>query len=107
MSRRRGKGKPAYWCNNKIVRARETFHLQTCRGGKTLYKIQERKLRVRDAMAIEHDFTIKENGEEIVKVHKNWISPIKDCYFIDIHGTDDVALALMTVIGLEAMSGDD
>merc|ERR1719503_354306 len=34
MSRRRGKGKPAYWCNNKVVRARETFHLQTCREAK-------------------------------------------------------------------------
>eukprot|EP00536_Pseudo-nitzschia_multiseries_P002019 jgi/Psemu1/301174/fgenesh1_kg.27_\ len=144
MSRRRGKGKPAYYANNKVLRLRETFNLQTCRGGKTLYQIQERKLRIRDSMAIEdanghkiaeikkraigivrdnfvvkvkgdtdwqvhgsileHNFTIKEHGREIVKVHKKWIAPIRDCYFIDVHGTDDVPLALMVVIGLEAMT---
>jgi uncharacterized protein YxjI len=146
MSRRRGRGKPAYYANNKVFRARETFNLQTCRGGKTLYRIQERKLRIRDSMAIEdadghkiaeikkravgivrdnfvvkvkgddnwqvhgsileHNFTIKDNGREIVKVHKKWVAPIRDCYFIDVHGTDDVALALMVVIGLEALTQD-
>mmetsp|Transcript_18178 Transcript_18178/g.39629 ORF Transcript_18178/g.39629 Transcript_18178/m.39629 type:complete len:224 (-) Transcript_18178:54-725(-) len=144
MSRRRGKGRPAYYANNKILRLRETFNLQACHGGKTLYQIQERKLRIRDSMAIEdayghkiaeikkravgvvrdnfvvkvkgdnnwqvhgsileHNFTIKEHGREIVKVHKKWVAPIRDCYFIDVHGTDDVALALMVVIGLEAMT---
>ena len=146
MSRRRGRGKPAYYANNKVLRMRETFNLQTSRGGETLYTIQERKARLRDSMAIEddrghkiaeikkrsigvvrdnfvvkvrgednwqvhgsileHNFTIKENGREIVKVHKKWVAPIKDCYFIDIHGTDDVALALMIVIGLESMTED-
>lgn len=146
MSRRRGRGKPAYYANNKVLRMRETFNLQTSRGGETLYTIQERKARLRDSMAIEddrghkiaeikkrsigvvrdnfvvkvrgednwqvhgsileHNFTIKENGREIVKVHKKWVAPIKDCYFIDIHGTDDVALALMVVIGLESMTED-
>mmetsp|Transcript_7450 Transcript_7450/g.21712 ORF Transcript_7450/g.21712 Transcript_7450/m.21712 type:complete len:266 (+) Transcript_7450:154-951(+) len=144
VTRRHQRGKPAYYANNKVFRLRETFHLQESRSGPTLYTIQDRKLRLRDSMAIEdadgkkiaeikkraigvvrdnfvvkvrgdknwqihgsilqHNFTIKEGGEEIVKVHKNWIAPIRDCYFIDIHGTDDVALALMVVIGLEAMT---
>ncbi|VEU36245.1 unnamed protein product [Pseudo-nitzschia multistriata] len=146
VSRRHQRGRPAYYANNKVMRLRETFHLQASRSGPTLYCIQDRKLRIRDSMAIEdadgrkvaeikkkvigivrenfvvkikdetnwqihgsileHDFTIKENGREIVKVHKNWIAPIRDCYFIDIHGTDDVPLALTVVIGLEAMSED-
>uniref|UniRef100_A0A7S4EMU6 Tubby C-terminal domain-containing protein n=1 Tax=Pseudo-nitzschia australis TaxID=44445 RepID=A0A7S4EMU6_9STRA len=146
VTRRHQRGRPAYFANNKVLRMRETFHLQSSRNGSTLYTIQERKLRVRDSMAIEdadgqkiaeikkkvigivrdnfvvkvkddtnwhihgsileHNFTIKEGGEEIVKVHKNWIAPIRECYFIDIHGTDDVALALMVVIGLEAMTED-
>eukprot|EP00536_Pseudo-nitzschia_multiseries_P007845 jgi/Psemu1/240606/estExt_Genewise1.C_1890030 len=144
VTRRHQRGRPAYYANNKVLRLRETFHLQASRSGPSLYTIQERKLRVRDSMAIEdgdgkkiaeikkraigvvrdnfvvkvkgdknwqihgsilqHDFTIKEGGQEIVKVHKNWIAPIRDCYFIDVHGTDDVALALMVVIGLEAMT---
>jgi len=142
-----GKRTPAFYTSNKFLRMRGTFTLQDRRGGKILYQIQERKLRVRDSMAIEdaqgdkiaeikkivvgvvrdnyvvkvrgdenwqvhgsileHDFTIKEDGREIVKVHKKWVAPIKDCYFIDIHGTDNVALALMVVIGLESMSNED
>jgi len=54
---------------------------------------------------LDHDFTVKENGKTIVKVHKNWVTPIKDYYFIDIdEDCDDKALALMVVIGLEDMS---
>jgi len=149
LSRRRGgrKGRPAYYCDNKIVRVRETFNLREFHHRKVLYTIQEKKLRIRDSMAIEnedgekiaeikkravgvvrdnfvvkirdevdwqvhgsileHDFTIKEDGREIVKVHKKWIAPIKDCYFIDVEETDDVALALMVVIGLESLTDDE
>lgn len=148
-TKRRGgrKGRPAYYADNKVLRARETFHLREFHHKKVLYSIQERKLRVRDSMAIEnhdgekiaeikkrsigvvrdnfvvkirddtnwqvhgsileHDFTIKEEGKQIVKVHKKWIAPIKDCYFIDVEHTDDVALALMVVIGLEALTNED
>lgn len=56
---------------------------------------------------LEHDFKIKEGGRSIVTVHKNWVSPIKDSYFIDIdEDCDDNALALMVVIGLEDMTED-
>jgi len=147
-SKRRGgrKGRPAYYCDNKVLRVRETFNLREFHHRKVLYSIQERKARVRDSMAIEnedgdkiaeikkrkvgvvrdnfvikirdetdwqchgsileHDFTIKEDGREIVKVHKKWIAPIKDCYFIDVKDTDDVALALMVVIGLESLTDE-
>ena len=43
MSRRRGKGKPAFIANNKVMRLRETFYLQT-RDRDTLYQIQERTI---------------------------------------------------------------
>ena len=47
------------------------------------------------------------NPRQLSRVHKNWVTPIKDCYFIDIDdGCDDKALALMVVIGLEDMSED-
>jgi hypothetical protein len=51
---------------------------------------------------------IKEGGKTIVTVHKNWATPIKDAYFIDIdEDCDDTALALMVVIGLEHMTNDN
>ena len=57
---------------------------------------------------LEHNFKIKEGGKTIVTVHKNWVTPIKDAYFIDIdEDCDDTALALMVVIGLEDMTNDD
>jgi len=145
--RRGGKlGGTAFYVDNKVLRARETFNLRESRHGEVLYQIQERKLRARDAMKIEdgdgekiaeikkravgvvrdnfvvkvrgdrdwqihgsileHDYTVKEGGKTIVKVHKNWVTPIKDSYFIDIddEDCDDKALAVMVVIGLEAMA---
>eukprot|EP00956_Cyclotella_meneghiniana_P010437 scaffold14511_cov55-Cyclotella_meneghiniana.AAC.7 len=54
---------------------------------------------------LEHDFKIKEGGRSIVTVHKNWIAPIKDAYFIDIdEDCDDEGLAVMVVIGLESLT---
>ncbi|CAB9511034.1 Pfam:DUF567 [Seminavis robusta] len=143
MHRRRGMGEAAFIANNKVLRLRETFNLQTP-DRETLYQIQERKMRARDAMAIEdsdghkvaeikkkviglvrdnfvvkvrgdtnwvihgsileHDFTILEDGEEIVSVHKNWISPVRDCYFIDINEGVDEGLALCVCIALESMT---
>lgn len=53
-------------------------------------------------------FTVKEGGKTIIKVHKNRVTPIKDCYFIDIdEDCDDTALAIMTIIGLEAMAEEE
>jgi len=145
MYRNRERGEPAYFANNKVLRVRETFELQTLER-ETLYQIQDRVARVRDAMAIEdangdkvaeikkkvigivrdnfvvkvredtdwiihgtvleHDYTIKENGRRIVMVHKKWIAPIQDCYFIDIEPGVDEGLALSVCIALEAMDDE-
>ncbi|KNC86652.1 hypothetical protein SARC_01189 [Sphaeroforma arctica JP610] len=145
MSRRRGRGKPAYIANNKVMRVRETFQLQNL-SRDTLYQIQERKARVRDSMAIEdhhgdkvaeikkraigivrenfvvkirgetdwqihgsileHNFTVSEHGREIIKVHKAYIAPIAEHYYIDISEGVDTGLALCVVVALESMSED-
>ena len=57
---------------------------------------------------LDHEFTIKEGGWwTIVTVHKNWVTPIKDAYFVDVDkDCDDTALALAVVMGLEDMSED-
>ncbi|KAL9179274.1 hypothetical protein ACHAXT_008564 [Thalassiosira profunda] len=148
-SHRRGGriGHTAFYVDNKVARARTTINLRESRRGDVLFQIQERKLRARDAMAIEdgdgrkvaeikkravgvvrenfvvkvrgdtnwqihgsildHKFTVKEGGKTIVEVHKNWATPLKDAYFIEIdEECDDPALALMVVIGLEDMAED-
>ena len=148
-SHRRGGriGHTAFYVDNKVARARTTINLRETRRGDVLFQIQERKLRARDAMAIEdgdgrkvaeikkravgvvrenfvvkvrgdtnwqihgsildHKFTVKEGGKTIVEVHKNWATPLKDAYFIEIdEECDDPALALMVVIGLEDMAED-
>ena len=139
-----GKSEPAFYVDNKIVRIRETFNIRSSPRGPVLYQVQERKMRVRDAMAIEdedgqkiaeikkrvvgvvrdnfvikirgernwqchgsileHDFTIKENGNVIAKVHKKWVTPIKDRYFIDIEDSEDAALVLMVAVALDELS---
>lgn len=148
-SRRHGGrlGRCAFYVDNKVVRVRETFNLRESPRGDVLYQVQERKMRLRDAMAIEdgngekvaeikkraigvvrdnfvvkirddrdwqvhgsileHNYTIKEGGKSICTVHKNWVAPIKDAYFIDIDDDcDDNALAVMVVIALDAMDDE-
>ena len=144
QQRRGNGGEPAFYVDNKVVRVRETFNIRSSPCGEVLYQVQERKMRVRDAMAIEdgdgekiaeikqrvvgvvrdnyvikiqgerdwvchgsileHDFTIKENGKLIAKIHKKWLTPVKDRYFIDVEESEDAALVLMVAVGLEEMS---
>ena len=81
VSRRHQRGRPAYFANNKVMRMRETFHLQSSRMGPTLYSIQERKLRVRDSMAIEDV-----DGEKIAEIKKRAIGIVRDNYVVKVKG---------------------
>lgn len=59
---------------------------------------------------LEHDFTIEEDGNEIVTIHKNWITPVpgrEDCYFIEINEGVDEGLALCVCVALESLSGEE
>jgi len=78
--RKRGKGKPAYKCRNKIVRVRDTFELQSL-DGDTLYEIQERKARIREAMAI-HDGS----GDKVAEIVKREIGVVRDNYTVKVRG---------------------
>jgi len=115
-------GEVLYQVQERKLRVRDTMKIEDGNGDE-IAKIKKRAVGVvRDNFVVkvrgdrdwqihgailDHDFTVKENGKTIVKVHKNWVTPIKDCYFIDIdEGCDDKALALMVVIGLEDMSED-
>ena len=115
-------GEVLYQVQERKLRVRDTMKIEDGNGDE-IAKIKKRAVGVvRDNFVVkvrgdrdwqihgailDHDFTVKENGKTIVKVHKNWVTPIKDCYFIDIdEDCDDKALALMVVIGLEDMSED-
>jgi len=84
MSRRRGKGKPAYYCDNKVVRIRETFNLKSSRAGRTLYSIQEKKARVRDSMEIEDD-----DGKRVAEIKKRSVGVVRDNFVVKIRGEDN------------------
>lgn len=84
---RRGNGEePAFYVDNKVVRVRETFNIRSSPHGKVLYQVQERKMRVRDAMAIEDGY-----GEKIAEIKKRVVDVVRDSFVIKIRGERDWA----------------
>jgi uncharacterized protein YxjI len=74
-------GERAYKVNGKALRVRQTFILQDASGDE-LARIQERKLSIRDKIAI------KRQGDTAATVHKALIG-IRDRFAIDVeHGAD-------------------
>jgi uncharacterized protein YxjI len=75
------RGERAYKVDGKAFRLRQTFVLEDSAGGEVA-RIQERKLSVRDKVAIERD------GDTAATVHKALIG-IRDRFAIDVeHGAD-------------------
>ena len=80
--RRGGKlGDTAFYVDNKVLRARETFNLRESRHGDVLYQIQERKLRARDAMKIEDG-----DGEKVAEIKKRAVGLVRDNYLVKVRG---------------------
>jgi hypothetical protein len=75
-------GNRAYRVDGKAMRLRETILLKDA-SGREVAKIQERKLSVRDKMAIERD------GEKIATVHKALVG-LRDRFAIDVEGGEDL-----------------
>jgi uncharacterized protein YxjI len=67
----------AFRVNGKALRIRSTFVLESASGDE-LFKIQERKLSVRDKMAIERD------GKTVATVKKALITPLRDRFVIEL-----------------------
>jgi uncharacterized protein YxjI len=62
---------------------RDTFVLEAP-SGEELFKIQEKKLRVRDTMKIEHD------GDTVATVKKALVSPLRDRFSVEVEGSEDM-----------------
>jgi uncharacterized protein YxjI len=77
-------GERAFKVDGKAVRFRDTLVLQTP-GGDDLYKIQEKKLSVRDKMEIERD------GRTVATIKKALVSPIHDRYSIEVEGGSELS----------------
>ena len=74
-------GERAYKVNGKAFRIRQTFVLEDAVGGEVA-RIQERKLSIRDKIAIER------GGDTVATVHKALVG-IRDRFAIDLeHGPD-------------------
>jgi uncharacterized protein YxjI len=70
-------GERAFKVDGKALRLRETFVLKNP-SGDDLFEIQERKLSVRDKMAIER------HGETVATVKKALVSPLRDRFSIEV-----------------------
>ena len=58
--------------------------LEDAASGAELYKIQEKKLTIRDKMEIEQD------GKTVATVKKALITPLRDRYSIEVEGGEDM-----------------
>src|SRR5215212_3365927 len=76
------RGERAYKVDGKAFRVRKTFVLEDASGGEVA-RIQERKLSVRDKIAVERD------GDTVATVHKALVG-IRDRFAIDMHDGADM-----------------
>jgi len=76
-------GERAFKVNGKAFRLRDTFVLESP-SGEALFTIQERKLSVRDKMAIERD------GKPVATIKKALITPLRERYSIEVEGGDNM-----------------
>jgi uncharacterized protein YxjI len=74
-------GNKVFRVDGKALRVRQTFELRDMSGAEVA-KIQERKLHVRDTMAIERD------GKKIAEVHKRLVG-IRHRLKVDLAGGDE------------------
>ena len=83
-----------YWIENeegervlkvdgKALRIRQTLKLEDPSGAE-LYTVQERKLAVRDTMAVER------GGQTVAKVRKALVTPLRERFAIDVENGEDM-----------------
>ena len=73
-----------YEVNGKALRVRDTFILETPSGDE-LFKIQEKKLTIRDTMKVERD------GDTVATIKKALITPLRDRFDIEVEGGGDLS----------------
>jgi uncharacterized protein YxjI len=74
----------AFKVDGKALRARSTFILEDPSGDEVL-KIQERKLHIKDTMAVER------HGDTVATIKKALITPFRDRFSIEVAEGDDLS----------------
>ena len=77
-------GERAFKVDGKALRVRDTLVLEDASSGGELYKIQEKKLTIRDKMEIER------GGATVATVKKALITPLRDRFSIEVEGGEDM-----------------
>jgi uncharacterized protein YxjI len=73
-------GERVYRIDGKVLRPRDTYVVETA-DGQELLRIKERRLSLRKTFVIERD------GEEVAKVAKAMVTPLRDRFDIDVPGS--------------------
>ena len=81
-----GNGERAFRVNGKALRMRRTLDLEDV-SGNVLCRIQTRVLHIRDTMVIE-----RPDGEQMAKVHKALITPLRERWKVDVEDGDDIEI---------------
>ncbi len=97
-------GDRVYKVNGKAFRLRQTFVLEDT-SGREVARIKERKLTVRDKIAIERD------GAPDVTVHKALVGirdrfaiDVRDSYGVEVAEGEDAALMLALTVAIDALT---
>ena len=81
-----GDGERAFRVNGKALRVRRTLDLEDL-SGNVLCRVQTRVLHLRDTMVIE-----RPDGEQMAKVHKALITPLRERWKVDVEDGDDIEI---------------
>lgn len=77
-------GLRCFWVDGKVLRVRETILFRETNGTE-LFKVQQRKVRLRDTMKIEDP-----HGHTVATIHEHLIDPIHKRFDISIEGEQDM-----------------
>jgi uncharacterized protein YxjI len=77
------RGQPVFHVDGKVLRIRETFVI-TDLSGNEVATIREKKLALRDSMAI------LRGGQTIATIRKAWFAPFRDKFEIDLSSGQDL-----------------
>jgi uncharacterized protein YxjI len=89
-------GERAYKVDGKAMRIRQTFVLEDS-SGTEIARIQERKLSIRDKVAIERD------GDTAATISKKWFR-VRESYGVDIAAGEDAALILAITVAIDSLT---
>lgn len=74
-----GSGVPAFTVDGKALRVRNTIQIRD-QTGTPLYRVQERKARLKETMVIE------QHGKRIAMVQKALVTPLRDRFDVQVEG---------------------